>query len=131
MRLSRIQTIYGHFGIDMDDLPYISKKGVKINPPLKFKHLPTKDILKQAIDISPPLMSAIIFFMSSSGCARNETLRLTIQDFINATQECHNETSINDTMSALITQKEVVPTFEILREKKLTNTMILFVVMRP
>ena len=117
MRFSRIQTIYGHFDIDMDKLPYISDKNARKTPPLRFKQLPTRKILKKAVDISPPLMSAIIFFMSSSGCARNETLKLTINDFIEATEDYHNENSIQDTIATLITQKEVVPTFEILRQK--------------
>ena len=39
-------------------------------------------------------MKAIILFISSSGCARQETLNITIQDFIEATHEYHNSNDI-------------------------------------
>lgn len=39
-------------------------------------------------------MKAIILFMSSSGCARRETLNLTVMDYMNATKEYHNTDNI-------------------------------------
>lgn len=114
---SRAVTVYKHFEIKVGKLQYINDKGVRKTPPLRFKQLPTKMIFQKAVKISSPLMSSIIFFMSSSGCARNETLNLTIQDFIEATTDYHDEIKIDYVISELISQKGVVPTFDIYRSK--------------
>ena len=52
------------------------------------------EIIKDAINITNPIMQAIILFISSSGCARQETLNITIQDFIDATREYHDSDDI-------------------------------------
>jgi hypothetical protein len=117
IHLIRIKSFYKHNKIKIGDLGYISEKGVFKTPPLRFKQLPTKKILSKAIEMSSPLMNSIIFFMSSSGCARAETLNLTIQDFINSLSDYTTETKIDYIISDVINQKKVVPTFEILRQK--------------
>lgn len=126
--LSRIKTIYTNFEIEIHQLPPISEKNTKQRPPLYYKDLPTKKIIKQACDISNPLMTAIILFMSSSGSARTETLNLTIKDFLKSTKryhkkEIHNipsnyeEKIINEIINNLISQKELIPDWDMKRQK--------------
>ena len=67
-------------------------------------------------------MKAIILFMSSSGCARRETLNLTVMDYMNATKEYHNTDNIMEMIDVLNNIDNVVPTFNILRQKYLNKT---------
>jgi integrase len=55
--------------------------------------------------------------MGSSGCARNETLKLTIQDFINATNDYHQRDNIYDVLNELKNRNDIVPVFRTKRHK--------------
>ena len=109
--------IYKYYEIEIMDLPRINKKGVKTSKPVTFKDLPDKEIIRNAIKISNTTMTAIILFMASSGCARRETLNLTIQDYIDALSEYTNKTNIYDIIRDLGPNCNVVPTFKLLRQK--------------
>ena len=113
----RILTLYRHFEIEIHNLPAISSKSAKMSKPITFEDLPTKDIIKNAIEISNPVMRAIILFISSSGCARRETLNLTVGDFINATFEYHNTTNIDNALCILNNIDFIIPIFRIKRQK--------------
>lgn len=115
--LSRIITIYKHYEIEINTLPPLSSKNHKESAPVTYDDLPNKEIIKKALRKSNPLMKAIILFMSSSGSARRETLNLTIQDFINATSEYHNETDIYEIIKILKSRNDIVPTFKLKRQK--------------
>lgn len=123
---SRIITIYKHYEIEIPQLPPLSQKNFNNPIPINFKDLPDKDILAIALEISQPVMRAIILFMSSSGCARRETLNLTIQDFINATSDYHTspeekrkgiQKDIYEVINILNNYDDVVPTFQLKRQK--------------
>lgn len=123
---SRILTIYKHYEIEIHDLPPLSQKNFHQPNPISYKDLPDKDILGIALEISKPVMKAIILFMSSSGCARKETLNLTIQDFIDATIDYHtppaqrkqNHTkNIYEVLEILKDHNDIVPTFKLRRQK--------------
>ena len=123
---SRITTIYKHYEIEIHDLPPISQKNYNQSEPISYKDLPDKDILGIALEISNPVMRAIILFMSSSGCARKETLNLTIQDFIDATIDYHtpkeqrkhgHEKNIYEVIDILKEYDDIVPTFKLKRSK--------------
>ena len=123
---SRIITIYKHYEIEIHDLPPLSQKNFNQSNPISYKDLPDKDILAIALEISNPVMRAVILFMSSSGCARKETLNLTIQDFIDATIDYHTPKeerkygtikTIYEVIEILIDYDDVVPTFKLKRQK--------------
>ena len=97
-------------------MPALNKKNIKLSEPLKFKDLPDKELIKKALKIANPLMRAIILFMSSSGCARAETLSLTVQDYIDATKEYHNSNDISQAVK-IMHDKDIVPTFYLKRIK--------------
>lgn len=116
LKFALIKTFYKHYEIEIHDLPTLNKKNIKLSIPLKFKDLPDKELIKKALKIANPLMRAIILFMSSSGCARAETLSLSVQDYIDATREYHNTNDISEAVRVMHDQ-DIVPTFYLKRIK--------------
>ena len=114
---SRIVTLYRHYDIEVHDLPTQSSKNFNESPPITYNDLPDKSIIKKALRKSDSQMKAIILFMASSGCARRETLNLTISDFINATGEYHNSNEIEEVLKTLKNKRKVIPTFKMKRQK--------------
>ena len=112
----RILTLYRHFEIEIHNLPKISNKSSK-NYVITFEDLPTKEIIKNALEIANSVMRALILFIISSGCGRRESLNLTIDDFIEATYEYHKEKDIKKALLILKDLENVVPTFKITRQK--------------
>ena len=113
-----VLSIYKHFEIEIHDLPYFSNKNLKQNPPVTFKDIPNKKILKQAIIASDKRMRALILFQSSSGCAMKETLSVTVGDFLKATTEYHsNDDDIYGMLKEIQSHDNVIPTFTLRRHK--------------
>ena len=115
--LQRIKTIYSTYEIELHQLPKISNKNMRKSPPLSFKDLPTRELLYEILQLCNPLQKALLLFMVSGGCARKETLSLTIQDFIDATSDYHNETNIYNVLSVLHNRNDVVPMWTVYRYK--------------
>lgn len=113
----RILTFYKHFEIEIHELPQLSTKKAKKAKVITFKDLPDKEIIKRALKISGPLMQAVILFMSSSGCAKAETLNLKISDFIDATKEYHLKENIYDALNILKDHEDIIPLFSVYRIK--------------
>lgn len=112
---TKVKTFYRHFGIE---IPYIPPAKMPAGRHERYSDIPKLDDIRQVIESTSNLKhKAIILFMSSSGTARNETTSLTVQDFIDATKDYHNSTSIMDVLDELEGQKEVIPIFEIIRAK--------------
>lgn len=117
MYMTIVKTFYTHFEIELQKLPNVSEKNLKENPPVQFEDIPTSDIIKECCNIASPVLKAILLFMSSSGCARRETLNLTIADFIEATKEYHKSNNIQEVISELYNQETIIPVFHIRRQK--------------
>lgn len=123
--LTRVMTFYRSFDVTVLNLPYISEKGVKKTEPISFKDLPDKEIIKKAINISSHDLKAIILFIASSGCARAETLNLTIKDLIISCSDYHSidlrnpneEEVIKRFIETILIQKNIIPSFKIRRQK--------------
>lgn len=116
-QMTVIKTIYGTFEIETQKLPPMSDKFAIQTEPLSYSNMLTKEIIKEGVEISHPLMKSIILFMSSSGTGRKETLNLRIKDFIRATKEYHHSTDIYDVLEELKTQDDVIPTWRLRRFK--------------
>ena len=114
--LNRIITIYRHYDVEVHSLPNQSSKNYLESAPVTYDDLPDRQIIKNALEISTPVMRAVMLFMISSGCARRETLNITVDDFIKATKDYHNSDNINDVLRVLKHEK-VVPTFKLKRQK--------------
>ena len=117
---NRIKTFYNHFEIEIGFIPKLNEKATIKSEPITYDDIPTKKMLHDCLEHANPLMKALILFMTSSGCARRETLNLTINDFIEATKDYHSNGNVNEILTELIVQDNVIPTFKIRRQK--TNT---------
>ena len=102
--MKRVNTFYRHYEIEIHHLPKVNIKS-------------TVEDLQKAINISSPLMKAIILTLSSSGLSKVDALKLTIQDFMEATKEYHNETDVYKTLEILKEKDDVIPTFGLVRTK--------------
>ena len=112
-----IRYIYNHFEIELPKIPKLNEKHVRDYEPIYYDDLPTKELIQEALKISKPNMKAVILFIVSSGCAREETLSLSIQDFIDSTNEYHNSTNIYDVLEELKHQENIIPIFKLKRKK--------------
>ena len=111
---SKLKTFYMHYEIELPYLPNIKyDKQYETN----YLDLPTKENIKDAIEISSLPIKAIILFMSSSGTAKAETLSLTVGDFINATKKYHSNTTITSILDELSKKEDIVPTLYLKRIK--------------
>jgi integrase len=118
LHFNRIKAIYAHHEIEIGKLPQFNKKGAKLSEPINYDDLPDVELIKKAYECTPHyIMKAIILFMSSSGCARRETLNLTIGDFMDATKEYHEADNIYDCVIQIIRRNDVIPTFRLMRQK--------------
>jgi len=114
----RVKTFYKHHEIEIHQLPPFNEKNSNFPEPITFDKLPDKEIIKHALKITKsPVMRAIILFMSSSGCAMAETLSLTVNDFIEATEAYHNKTDIYEVLDILKERDDIIPTFRLRRQK--------------
>ena len=117
--LTAIMTIYRHFEITIPPLPYYSTKHAKRTEPLRYDQLLDKDIIREAMQISSPVVQSIILFMSSSGVSRIDVINLTIGDYLKATSEYHNQ---NQSVKYAIREMQdntepIIPTFHLTRQK--------------
>lgn len=111
---SKIKTFYIHYEIELPILPLAKYDKIYET---NYLDLPTKKHIAQALDISKLDMKAIILFMSSSGTAKAETLSLTVEHFINGTQNYHNGGSVKDILNQLDNKNNIIPTFYLKRIK--------------
>jgi hypothetical protein len=111
---SKVKTFYLHFDIELPHLPQAKyDKMYETN----YLDLPTRKHIHDALLISPIDVKAVILFMSSSGTAMAETLSLTVEHFIVATQEYHNGGTVESVLETLDKKTNVVPTFYLKRIK--------------
>lgn len=111
---AKIKTFYNHFEVE---LPYIPPVKYGIDYEIFYGDLPTKEHIKKAFSISSCEMRAIILFMATSGTAKAETLSLTVNDFIKATREYHDNNGLDNILSSLEKRDDVVPTWYLKRIK--------------
>ena len=110
---SRIRTFYKH---NLVDLPPYKKMTVEHKE--SINDLPTKKDIKNFLSATSNLrLRAIVLFMYSSGSSTNETVHISIQDFIDATSDYHNEVRIENVIYALKNRDDIVPTFNMYRHK--------------
>ena len=117
--LTAIMTIYRHFEITIPPLPYYSTKHAKKTEPLRYDQLLDRDILRECLQISSPVVQSIILFMSSSGVSRIDVLNLTIDDYLKATSKYHNH---NESVKYAIREmrdypEPIIPCFHLTRQK--------------
>ena len=116
--MGRLRTIYEEgFDIEIGKMPKINQRNAKKPEPICYTDLPDKELLRHIIKMVNPLMKAIILFMTSSGCAKRETLNLTVKDFVDATYEYHHKRNIYDAIEILNGRDDIVPSWKLRRQK--------------
>ena len=110
--ITQVRTFYSYFDITTTKLPKN-----KLRKP-SYEDIIRREHIQIALDhCTSTKMKAIILFMASSGTAVNETSKITIQDFIEATRDYHHETRIENVIFALDGREDIIPTWSIRREK--------------
>jgi hypothetical protein len=114
-----VKTFYRHHEIV---IPYIPEIQLKKDYHEKYEDIPKIRHIKKAIDSTDDLMEkAIILFMSSSGTARNETLNLTVGDFLKAIEKYIDIDILDENVKHILQestlQKNIIPLFELVRIK--------------
>ena len=117
--LTAIITIYRHFEITIPPLPYYSTKHARRTEPLLPEQLLDRDILRECIQISSPVVKSLILFMSSSGVSRIDVLNLTIEDYLEATKDYHShQDSVKYAIREMRDNPEpIIPEFHLTRQK--------------
>ena len=116
--LSRCTTVFRHYRVRIDSLPYFSTKQARRSEIIDYEDLPNREILKRCIEVRNPLLKALTLFMSSTGISRVDTHDLTIKDYLEATFEYHETDNIYDAIEIMeASELSIVPTFKLHRRK--------------
>lgn len=111
----KILTILRHLELELGQLPKLNNKNNNELPPITYEDLPSKREIENAYNIASPVMKAVILFQTSSGCARRESLNITVRDYLTA-----NNVKITDKpVKSLLLQvdRNNIPCFKIKRQK--------------
>ena len=84
---SKMLTVYRHFECEIPMLPLAQYKQEYVTT---YSDLPTLKHLRQALDISPVNLRAVLCFQVSSGSAKAEALSLTVRQFFKGTEEYYD-----------------------------------------
>lgn len=111
---NKVKTFYKHFEVE---IPHLPDAKYDTNYQISYNDLPTKEHILKALSIATQEMKAIIMFMATSGTARTETLSLTVNDFIKATNHYHDGNDLKNILNMLEIRDDVVPTWYLKRVK--------------
>ena len=115
--LNIVKSFYYYHEIEIQQLPKLNLKNSNVSDPILYSELPDREIIQKALRVSDHLMRALILFLVSSGMSKVDARKLTIQDFITATGDYHNETDIIKVLDSLEDKKDIIPTFRLRRTK--------------
>lgn len=111
--MSKIKAVYNFYELELPRLP-----SLKSQTQTSIKDIPDLNDIKFALENTNNIsLQAMILFMLSSGCSRNEVLNLTVQDFIDATVDYHQSNSIHFVLEQLLYKENIIPLFYIHRQK--------------
>ena len=114
---TQVIAVYKYFEIEIGDLTKVNPRGFHIPGEVTFDELLTHKEISQVLHVAPLWFQAVLIFQISTGCARKETIEMTIGQFKKATYPFHRK---NDIIEALLILKDldnVIPTFKLKREK--------------
>lgn len=117
-KMTQVKAFYRHFEIEIPTLPYLSDKNIRKEAPITFDDIPTKSIIREALDFSTLLMKAFILLQVSSGMAKAEALSLSVEQFLTATGKFDENKSIHEMLIDIYSSEElIIPTFCLKRQK--------------
>ena len=118
--LKLVKSFYNHHEIEIYKLPSFNKKNAIVHQPVTYNDLPDKEIIRKAVEISKPVMKALILFLSSSGVSKVDALNLTIGDFIEATSDYHKQVDLYQNLAhlwSISNDVDIIPSFKKRRQK--------------
>ena len=108
-----VKAVYRYYEIEIHTIPQLNDRNVNIPEDMEYEDLLTHEELNMILENVNAKFAAIILFMTSSGCARHETLSLRIRDYIKATEMYHNETDIYRVIKVLDeSDEDIIPRFK-------------------
>lgn len=118
--LKIVKAFYTHHEIEIHKLPVLNKKNALVTEPITYADLPDKEIIKKAVEMSKPVMKALILFLSSSGLSKVDALNLTIHQFIESTYHYHHQSDLFQSLAELwkiSKDVDIIPVFKSRRQK--------------
>lgn len=109
-----VKSFYHHHEIEIGKLPPLNLKNSITSDPITYYDLPDKEIIRQAIEISNPLMRGLILFLATTGMSKVDALNLKISDFITSTGLTGN---IEEVIEEALQQDNIIPMFKARRKK--------------
>ena len=117
-KMNQVKSVYRHYEIEIPQLPYLSDKNLRKEVPITYDDLPTKSIIREALDFGTQLTRSFILLQVSSGMGRAECLSLTVCDFLNATGFYDESKSIREMLVEMYRADTlIIPTFKLKRQK--------------
>ena len=115
---NQICALYRHHEIEIGTLPRWNTKNANMPEPITSKDMLTKPLIREALKVANPLMSAIILTEASSGMTRSDVLSLTVGHFIDATYMYHHENDIEKAISKMLEDgSNIIGTWRLRRAK--------------
>ena len=111
---TKLETFYRHYDVSVPNRPPMQMKN-KVH--VSYEDLPTKDMIRKAVEQSELDMKALILFMSSSGTAMAETINMRIKDLVKGLKYHTTQTDINMIIDELRGRRDIVPCIPMLRIK--------------
>lgn len=111
---TKIETFYRHFNVTVPQRPPMS---IKSEYHVTYYDLPDKQMIETAIDQSDLQLKAIIYFMSSSGTAKAETLSITVGKFIDSLRDYTTQKDPQTVVNELHGRRDIIPVISLTRIK--------------
>lgn len=115
--MSKIKTFYRYNRVAIPFLPPLNSKSLKLNEPICFEDLPTKDELRLALEYAPDDLKLWIMTIVSSGSSRADAKSMTNRTFFEGTLSYHRKDSFRDALEYLAKRDDVVCTCKLIRQK--------------
>ncbi|AEG18702.1 tyrosine-type recombinase/integrase [Methanobacterium paludis] len=116
--MSRIRAFYNEFDIDLPKNIRMKKKKTR----RESESLSIDHVREAILSTNSWKFKAVIALAASSGLRSGDIRHFTIQDFIDATEEYHDERDINNVISTL-EKRRVIPCWELYSEKTSEHTI--------
>ena len=113
----QVKEVYRHYDVCV---PQLKPFQLREPPQVTYDDLPTHNEIRQAVNISPIDMRALILFQSSSGTTLHESCTITVKMFFEACKEYlenFQPFSVRLVLTKLQQQEPIVPIFHLERVK--------------
>lgn len=113
---SKVLSFLRHHDVTIPDLPLFK---LAKEQEVSYYDIPSKEHIRDALELCDVHMKALILFMSSSGTAKAETLSLTIGDYVKGCEDYYpaRMVDLEEILEYLKEKSEVIPVIHLRRIK--------------